>query len=343
MATPTREQIREKAEEILMQEQYRNGLDSVATPEYNELVEGGYTDTAKNALMANRAKDCEQLYQDYCQTENLTNFTVDVPELFNDGCLILGSKHSGKSDLGMMISDKVIEHKAIVTVFDPSGDWEKRSGITKVIRVSPNMRLEPLNESMIYDLSLLSPSESVNVVESYAKTLFQTQAAKQKRSQIVVVFEECHLYFSNIRSKQFANCVRLLSVGRNISITCVLISQFACMVDKYAVRQVISQFWLGWTKEPNDLKYLRQIIGEHVKEMPKLEDGHFLYGNRRELGEIQIQPYVNNVAKEEIKPIDATPQPTITPKAKQTDYLLAKLAVVGFIGLLFLLSMLGAF
>jgi hypothetical protein len=345
LTTPTRQQIEEYARQIYATDQFRRGCPELGdiNPTVEELKESGTWSQAVSELMLDRSKHESEQWSEYNEQTETSEFKVDVTELFNEGCLILGSKHSGKSDLGMMISDKAIEHNAIVTVFDPSLDWLSRANISKVVRVKPNMNLEPLNESAIYDVSRLSPSECVKVVEKYAKILFEKQATEQNRTQRVVIFEECHLYFSHVRSKEFENCVRLLSVGRNVAVCCVLISQFACLIDKYAVRQVLAQTWLGWTKEPNDLRYLEQLIGDRYKELPLLNDGEFLYLNRRGITKIAIIPYENNnTQKTWIVETEPTPQPIepIKPLPQKTDYgMLVKLAFLTVIGIAFLWSL----
>jgi hypothetical protein len=58
--------------------------------------------------------------------------------------------------------------------------------------------------------------------------------------------------------------------------------------------------WCGFTREPNDIKYLKQILGSEVEKLSKLEDGQFLYLTRKSLSKINIEPYDNNTFKTEI-------------------------------------------
>jgi len=249
-----------------------------------------------------RDQNRAQVESDYVDFPS--EFTVNLGELFESNALILGSRHTGKSDVAMMICERTMKEKAIAIIFDPSLDWIARSSIRQYTKVEPCTVLEAPSKSMIYDISLLSPSQQQACVESFSKRLFEHQVSSENREQYVVVFEEAHTYFPQgcMRAKALQNTVRLLSVGRNVNIACVLISQFASMLDKFAVKHSASQAWFGFTREPNDLEYVGKILGEQAKELTKLSDGEFLYLNRKGITKTQIEPYTSDIAKTEIKP-----------------------------------------
>jgi hypothetical protein len=294
---PKREQVLAHARELFFQEAYRGGIQNVNTPEDSELVEGGFYSQSLSELMRDKSKAQNTEWKNY--NENLETFSVNLEELFEGNALILGSRHTGKSDLSMMICDKAMLEKAIVVVFDPSQDWSVRSSISRVMKVEPYTVLDVPNESVIYDVSLCSPQDQQRIVENFAKNLFEYQASNPERKRYLIIFEEAHTYFfqNAMRSKNAVNSVRMLSVGRNVGIACLLISQFACTIDKFCVRHTLSQAWFGFTREPNDIKYLKQILGSDVKELPKLKDGEFLYLTRNGLSKIAIEPFENTTPK----------------------------------------------
>lgn len=208
--------------------------------------------------------------------------------------------------------------------FLPNIGIEERSDIQQYMKVEPYTSLEIPNESVIYDLSQLSPIESQIVVERFSKRLFGYQAEISDRKQYLIVFEESHVYFPQgcMKAKRMQNSVRMLSVGRNVDIAVLLVSQFASMIDKFAVKHSLSQTWLGFSREPNDLRYLKEIIGDHVKELTKLEDGQFMFMDRNGISKIAIEPFDANIHKTQIKPkIPQVLKPieTIKPKTETSD------------------------
>jgi len=297
MVTPKKEAIVERAIELFHDDQWKNGIRNAVNPEYSELLESGYIAQAQSELMTSeKRKNAESDFIDFPR-----EFSVDLKELYESNGLILGSRHSGKSDLAMMICERAMKENTIVIVFDPSLDWIQRSNVPRYVTVETDLIVP--NESTIYDLSLTSPYQQQRIVEEFCKRLFESQAKKSIGQHLLVIFEESHTYFYQgcMRAKNMQNCVRMLSVGRNVHIACVLISQFPSMVDKFCVKHAMSQVWFGFTKEPNDVKYLRMLLDDNVEQLKKLEDGQFIFMNRSGISKIQIEPYKDNVTKN--KPI----------------------------------------
>lgn len=318
MTTPNKNQIIEKAVELWHEDRAKNGDPSFdIEPELEELREEGFLSVAQSELMRGSYRaEIEGQFIDFVEP-----FKVDLDELYESNGLILGSRHTGKSDVAMLISERAMKEGTIVSVFDPSTDWISRSCIAQYMKVESYTILDVPNESTIYDISLLSPLQQQKIVEDFSKLLFERQAKAVDRKQHLVVFEEAQTYFPQgcMRAKRFQNVVRLLSVGRNIDIACLLISQFPAMLDKFAVKHTISQCWFGFTKEPNDLQYLKRILGDTSEELTKLNDGEFLYLDRKGIEKIGIEPYESSIAKTQIRPsIAVIPEP-IQPKPKHTD------------------------
>jgi hypothetical protein len=297
--TPTKTEILAKASELYFNDMAKSGINNFNNPEPNELAESGYIQTARSTLMRDQYRSMVE-NKDYM--ENLEDFAIDIEQLFESNGLILGSRHTGKSDVAMLIADKCMEKGSIVVCFDPSQDWQNRSSIPSFQTLtSPYINTIPI-ESTIFDISLLSPNQSQQIVESFCGKLFRQQAETPDRKKYLVVFEESHVYFPQgcMRAKAYQNTVKLLSVGRNLGISCLLISQFSSMLDKFAIKHSVSQTYLGFTKEFNDLKYLRSLLGSDVEQLTKLNDGEFLYLTRNDLSKINIEPYESNIHKQEI-------------------------------------------
>jgi len=309
MVTPNRKAIIEKAIQIWKEDRFKKGQPYELNPEIEELKEEGFLNQAQSELMRDNHKaEIESEYVDYPN-----EFSININELMKGNALILGSRGIGKSDVGMRIIDKAMSNGMICVAFDPSQDWQNRSSIPhfQILKTAYIDKI-PI-KSVVYDISLLSPREHQQVVESFCGMLFRHQAETSNRKKYVVVFEEAHTYFPQgcMRAKAYQNTVKLLSVGRNLDVCCVLISQFSSMLDKFAIKHSVSQTYSGFTKEYNDLKYLRSLLGSEVEQLAKLNDGEFLYVTRDETQKIAIQPFENTTHKREIfaKILELTPIP----------------------------------
>jgi predicted nucleic acid-binding Zn-ribbon protein len=336
--TPTKTEIEKHAIEIWFNEQFKNGVMNPNTPEIEELKECGAWSQAVSELMRNNHRsEIESDFIDYPK-----EFNVDIEQLFESNGLILGSRHTGKSDLAMMIADKCMEKGSIVVCFDPSLDWITRSSIKQYVKVEPYAVLDVPTESIVYDVSLCAPNQQQAIVERFSKSLFEYQVKTLNRKEYLVIFEEAHTYFyQNImRSKNAVHSVRMLSVGRNVEICCLLISQFASMLDKFAIKHSVSQIYLGFTKEPNDLKYLKQFLGSEVQQLTKLNDGEFLYLTRSGIQKIQIEPYNSTTPKTQFFAKIPELQLSPIPQANSNGIIeLIKLAVVSGIFIYAIVSM----
>jgi hypothetical protein len=336
MTTPNRNEILERARELYAQDCHRRGCPELANvnPEASELAESGFVSVAKSELMMNA--DTKNVQWITNVSEN-SDFMVDIQQLFDSNALILGSRHTGKSDLAMMISDLAMQKNAFVVVFDPSQDWIARSNIKRYVKVEPYTILEVPSESVIYDMSLCSPQDQQRIVENFAKNLFEHQAQAANRKQYLVIFEEAHSYYyqNAMRSKNAVNSVRMLSVGRNVRIACLLVSQFASMIDKFCIKHSTSQMWCGFTREANDIAYLKRIMGAESEKLSKLNDGEFLYLTRDGTRKISIEPYEVTVQKTQIATPEIIIRP-ITPTHNDAAEVLRVLMFLGLFGLIVL-------
>lgn len=93
-----------------------------------------------------------------------------------------------------------------------------------------------------------------------------------------------------MRAKWFQNTVKMMTQGRNYKVRFMCITQFSSLIDKTAMRYMTQRF-LGNSNEPNDVGYLRKIIGKYAEQLGRLKNGEFLYYNRGNVRRIEIKSY----------------------------------------------------
>jgi len=211
---------------------------------------------------------------------------LDVEEALKSGLFISGTSGSGKTNLAFLIAERLMNEGVVVYVFDPSQAWHD-SPVPQILRVGTYDPIRIFEGSTIYDVSLLYVQQQREYVERFCRELFQQRVSNsQSRNPIFLVFEEAQLYISEggSRSKAFQELYRIITVGRNYGIRYALITQFAALVDKTAVKMT-KQRYFGYTDELNDVHYIVNFIGKnHASELADLKIGEFIYdyGTRTE-------------------------------------------------------------
>jgi hypothetical protein len=296
--TPTKSQIMQRATELYVQQCYRSGSQALAdaNPTYEELVENGFVASAQSQLMcSDRASlhGVETIVQKQEETLTKNGFEVDVQEAFKNGLFDAGSTGSGKSDV-MMNAVQQMPEDTIIVVFDPSQDWQSRSSIPRYMTLEEPYIAELPQESIIYDISFLSTQQTQKVVESFSERLMRQQAEtpKSQRRQYFIIFEEGHEYFSEgaLRAKRLENTAKIMTRGRNFRIRFACITPFSSLIDKKAMKYM-AQRYFGYTSEPNDIRYLRELLKGEVEKLKTLRSGQFIYFNRGETQLINIKPF----------------------------------------------------
>jgi hypothetical protein len=277
-----------------------------------------------------------RLSKPHTPTKELSNgLELNATEAMQTCTFVCGSRGTGKSDTAMYIADQ-LKHEGInICVFDSSLDWIRRGSISQYVTVQQYSRLEVPEQSMIFDISRLTPLQQQECVENFNRKLFEAQLNSDK--WFYLVFEEAQLHFplNSIRGKRFQNSARILTVGRNVGISMCAISQFPALIEKELIKNA-QQIYIGCTAEPNTLAYWRGMLGSKTDKLKKLQNGQFLYYNRNKISEIEIQPFQYTAPKTEImSKVTQTTQPS--PKGTQTDYgALVKALVISTIGLVWL-------
>jgi hypothetical protein len=332
---PTKEQILVKALEMWRNDQYRQGCEALAdlTPEPNELNESGYISASKSQLMRNMVKNDSEEWKGYNESvENSDDLKFDLEEAMKSGVIVSGTTGTGKSDVGMYLTDRLMNEGIIVVVFDSSQDWQKRSSIARYQTLTiPHIDKIP-ERSVIFDISRLSVQGRQNLIESFSETLYRCQSMNPSRKQYFLVFEEGSSYFREgfMRGKRFSNTAMLMSEGRNYGVRFMVITQFFASIDKMSMRYM-RQRYFGYTDELNDVSYVKAFLGDQALKLRDLNAGEFTYYNAGKTTKISIEPYTSTIQKQRIAIPDPDTLPTIDPHPRTSDPTLAiaRLILIG--------------
>jgi hypothetical protein len=334
MTCPNKAQIVEKAIELFHKERFRNGDPCFSvTPTTEELSENGFIQTARSMLMTDQYRSQVE-GKDY--VENLEDFTFDVSEALQNGIYTVGTRGCGKSDLNMYVAQKLMSEGIIVLVFDPSVDWIKRSNVSKYVTVQPFAPITIPTESIIYDVSLLTPPQQREFVERFNRALVEYQISNTKEKWYFCIFEEAHTYFyqGSLKSTAMQYTVRALTQGRNFRISMALITQFSSMLDKDSMKFMVQRYF-GVSNEPNDVSYLKGFLNKHVQELKTLDSGEFLYFNKGKISKVHIESFKSEVRKTQI--VIPEPERTEPIKINQSATIaLARFGVFVLFAVLFL-------
>ena len=237
--------------------------------------------------------------------QTLKPFMFDSVEAAKTGFYTSGTTGCGKSDIAMLCADALRAADVTVLIFDPSQDWIERYPIDYYVKFNAptacstfnNDLPEVLLQDAIFDTSNLTTLQLQQVAEKFCWLLYRSQAElpKVQRKLYCIIFEEAQIVFPEgvMKSNRLQNVVRLATVGRNFGIRIGVITQFAAMVDKSAVRYMGQRFF-GWTDEYNDVRRIGTMLGKEAAASLKfLKSGEFLYycPSQRIQEKIAIEPY----------------------------------------------------
>jgi hypothetical protein len=103
--------------------------------------------------------------------------------------------------------------------------------------------------------------------------------------------EESELYISNnsLRKKKLENVLTLVSSGRNFGLRFIAASQVPSMVDKLPIK-LCEQRFFGRLSEPNDQRYVKQLLGkEWVEQSKTLGVGEFVSENKGKVQKFKLE------------------------------------------------------
>jgi len=284
----------------------------------SELREDGYLSVAKSELMRDNCKAENEKWNEYNENLESSEFHFNAKEGMNTTTFISGSRGVGKSDVAMRIVDELKNDGVVCIVFDPSRDWVQRSSVSQYFTVKPYSDLPIPESNTVIDISQLTPMQQQGIVELFCKNLFEFQLDKSTK-KFYIVLEEAQLFFplNSLRSLKTQNSMRILTVGRNFSVSLCAISQFPALIDKELVKHA-GQIFIGYTSETNTMQYWKGILGKKAEDLKTLQNGEFVYYCRNKINKIQIEPYDNNTFKTEIPQLPE-PEPTEPIISNQTS------------------------
>jgi hypothetical protein len=311
MTTPTREAVVQKAQELYLTEQYKNGIMQPNTPEDQELLEGGFYATALSELMTDTAARQTEQWNNYNRlTENfekteqcdvMQEIPFNIAEAKDAGIFTCGANQSRKTTLNKHLVKAMIEQNIIVNVLDISRAWSENTPISQTITIPdvdrPDIEFD-IGKNIVFDMSELSLKHRLEFANAFTQTIYDWQKSfGYKRAPFrFVVYEEAQGYIANgsFRSlKKFSPIVDMISVGANFNIRAALITPFPANVDKTPVKSA-QQRYFGRTTEPNDIKYIRALIGKDmVSELKDLQNGEFLYQRGTQITKFSVPRFGN--------------------------------------------------
>jgi len=313
-------------EAYLEEQAAQNGYRLVTEEEHSKLIE---LESAKERARRERQKtkrleeELERISREKQkrETEPQEVLAFDLQEALNSGVYVCGTTGTGKTDIGMYAASLLMKHDAIVLVFDSSQDWLNRSSILHYRTLASSFIDKIPDHSIIYDISHLTIRQQQGLVERFCRMLMRHQATipDQKRRHYFLIFEEVHTYFPEgcMRAKRFQNTVKMMTQGRNFKVRFMAITQFSSLIDKTAMRYMTQRF-LGNSNEPNDVGYLRKIIGKYAEQLGSLKNGEFLYYNRGNTKHIQIKPFETTKQPTKLKIPQSLPEQPIIEKVQHT-------------------------
>ncbi|MEM2922463.1 MAG: AAA family ATPase [Candidatus Bathyarchaeia archaeon] len=212
------------------------------------------------------------------------------------GIFISGTSGYGKTNLAFHIADEMMRNGIGVNVFDPSQAWQNSSiPVTHRFQNYENTQQidYPKEKNTIYDISLLYVEQQKELITTIVRDIFNRAVRLKNRPRRVIIFEECQLLVpqGRLQSIEAQEVLRLMTVGRNFNLRFILITQRPATVDKTAV-SLCGQKYLGRVDELNDIRYLKNWIGDWVEKLPSLNIGEFIYSKGNELEVIQTPLFV---------------------------------------------------
>lgn len=305
MKTPSRKEVLARARELYVADMYRTGTPQLGdiNPTEQELIEGGYTVAAKSDLMYS----AERKYVEWLELEKTKEkqpleteeFSIDINEAMKTGIAIFGGRQSGKSNLGKVIAQKLIDKAINVFVVDPTCAWFDL-GLPTISLEEPKGKqtIRWQDASTLFDTSRLSPYWQQKFIEAFNREIVEVaiRRGKQAQPRTFIIYEEAHTSMPNhiLNSKGFRQTKRLLTQGANFNVSFCVITQFASMIDKLPVKAAQQRFF-GRTSEANDLRYLRYYLGGKTEELKTLETGQFIYTFGNQTKKVQTPLFQKNI------------------------------------------------
>lgn len=294
MATPKKEQIIERAKELWFDEQWRKGVRTQINPTISELKESGFLSLAMSQLMRSEGyqykMEIEASKKSYLQNVRRANmsgtYPLDLKEAQKSNILISGTNQQGKSLCAMGLSNLLMRNSWQIYVFDNVGHWREKSSIDKAFTIKEKTAKCTLSigESVIFDISLLKPSQQRKFVEQILEQTWLFRVLTKPKTWLMIVFEEFQLYARNIRGNVSENILRMMSVGANYKVRCMGITPDLSLIDCAMIRLTTQRYHFRLGNEPNAKKRFRAYYGKDwARVCQSLDVGFAIYVNKERM------------------------------------------------------------
>lgn len=229
--------------------------------------------------------------QENFEAKRLNDILQDVEflkALLRGGLCIFGASGCGKTVLARELVKTLATKGIIFRIIDPSRAW---LDMGEVVEVSKRQTVYSWDSSTtIFDVSCLNVGDKVNFANAFCGSLLASHIDGNCRNEIIVL-EESELYLQNstMRSKKCENIATLVSMGRNYNLRYIAISQAPALLDKLFLKLTELKFY-GFLSEPNDLNYLKKMLGKTwVEQIATLGIGTFIFQNRRTIQKVKAE------------------------------------------------------
>lgn len=240
----------------------------------------------------------------------MDNFRVefDIGEAKKSNILISGTNSTGKSRLAAGIASILQEQGWRIIVFDNCGVWRKISNVptyTLVTALNVLGKVYPMfNESIIYDIPLLTPDMQKQFVDQVLRDLWDSRVNSDSEQWILVVLEEFELYGRNTRGSTAQNLFRMMHAGRNLKIRVLRITTDLALIDASFIRLCQQRYHARLSIEENSKRKFRAYYGGDWTRIATegLDLGYFIYLLRDKLKLIHVPLFQTTRKPERYQP-----------------------------------------
>jgi len=321
MATPTKDEIEERALELFMA---RNHDISCNTPELHELKESSIFLEAQHELMRSEENEALNYIEEMANENGYTlvkrkgedtdyehvefydsiqicesgkfNIPFSIDEQIDSNTLICGANKTGKTRLSCGIASLLENLNWKIIAFDAVGNYKTVSDIPTYCNITKRnydkeekvwFYPQPKN-SIIFDMSLLRPNKQKLFVDSVLESLWNTQVRKPSK-QTLVILEEAQLFMRNIRGAAAQNLLRLATAGRNHKIRLLAITVDLALIDTAFIRLCSQRYYARLNVEENSKRKFKSFHGKDwCRVVQELDLGFFVYMVKEKLQVVKV-------------------------------------------------------
>ena len=219
-----------------------------------------------------------------------------VQTILDECCFVAGGRKSGKTNLGILLVDQLLENGVQVKVIDSSRQWLKRSSVPYYVKVA-SARVSsyglfaiwdlPNVWDCVYDCSRLTTAQLREFVQGMMENDFHEAVILDEQGVQVkacYVLEEAQNLVPNsaLRSYSFQEISRFVTQGRNFGLSYIALTQRLASVDSNLV-EISGLKYFGKTEGDNNRRKAKAWLPkEYLNKARDLKTGEFLqqYGSK---------------------------------------------------------------